>query len=157
MTNQLYQGWCLEYNRSIKTKIGDTNIVISYKEACEHAQFDPYKKSPSPNTVFFAYKKGEYQKFTSKTEAKKYSSLIEEVPLNQDEIDDFWKEQQQRENEAARIFKNALQSEYYNNLTDKQFRYIWSQAWDRSHSYGFDEVAHEFVRLYEFLTGFPEN
>ena len=46
-------------------------------------------------------------------------------------------------------FKDKLRSDY--GLSETAFDVIWSEAYDRSHSGGLQEVYYEFDRLFEFL------
>lgn len=47
-------------------------------------------------------------------------------------------------------FKDKVRAEY--SLSEASFNVIWSEACDRSHSGGLQEVYYEFDRLYDFVT-----
>lgn len=51
-------------------------------------------------------------------------------------------------------FRVDLQKEY--SLNDSEFNVIWSEAYDRGHSGGLQEVYGEFDRLFDFVVKYAE-
>lgn len=59
--------------------------------------------------------------------------------------------------EAASLltkFQNELKEDY--SLSSAEFHVIWSEAYDRAHSGGLQEVYYEFERLYDFASKYSK-
>lgn len=125
----------------------------SFDQVCREVGFNKVVKPPVPFFVFYAYKGGKVEEFLFEDEAKQFSPMVERVCSNQGEIDDFLEEYSQIKNIAAETFIAELRKSVP-ELSDEQFQCIWGEAWENSHSYGYDEVASTFDDLYSFVKRF---
>ena len=124
--------------------------MVSYEEACEVVGYDRSAIGPEKKIVYLAYKDGECKEFMNLKEATKFSKLFEKKCVNQEEIDNFTKDQIKKERLAGETFIHELREDYP-ELSNSQFSCIWEEAWEDSHSYGYDEVASNFEDIYSFI------
>lgn len=127
--------------------------MMTYEAACESVGYTRGVIPPEKKIVYLAYKEGECKKFDTLSDAKSFSKLIEEKVVNEVEIDFFRKTQREKERLANELFLSEFRKRFY-ELSDNQFSCIWSEAWEDSHSYGYDEVASKFYDLYIFIQRF---
>ena len=125
----------------------------TYTDICESIGYDRCKIAPKHHTIWRAYKNGTCQTFVTEQEAKQFSKLVERVVENQKEIDEFWKSQRELEKRADGIWYSELE-EYWSSLdvTGEFFDICYSEAYDRAHSSGRDEIAsvmHDVVNFAE--------
>ena len=108
-------------------------------------------KRPSEKYVWFAYKNGEAEKFSNKQEAAEFSSMVERIVENAEEISAFFDDHQKRHQHAADIWMEALKQEY-SDLSVRAFNIIYDYAYSSGHAYGYDAVAEKFFEYAEFAT-----
>ena len=124
-------------------------MMITFQEACDTVNYNPQKTPPERQYVYYAYKNGSSQTFSSEEDAKRFSNMFERVCTNIDEIDVFIREQRNGESAAVELFVSSLKQDYP-DLTKSLFYLIYGKAYELSHSYGYDEVANTFRDLYGF-------
>lgn len=116
--------------------------------------FDAYQESPEPEYptktyMYRAYKNGECKTFTTQKEAYKFSSLVEKYWDNEEEykaqkqIWDDWN------TKITVAWYDDLRKEY-DHLNDELFDICYSEAYDRGHSSGYDEVANCMINVVDF-------
>lgn len=112
-----------------------------FNEACAQVGYNPdYSNAPERIYKYFAYKDGKTFECSSKEEASKISPLIEQVLANKDEIDHYAKKRNALFSMAVQLWKDNLREEY-SDIPDNVYNLCYEKAYDRSHAYGYDEVA----------------
>lgn len=121
-----------------------------FNEACAQVGYNPYySKAPERVYRYFAYKDGQAFECSSKAEAQKISHLIEYILVNKDEIDQYAKNQNALLNKAIQLWKDNLREEY-SDIPENVYGLCYEKAYDRSHDYGYDEVASTLEDEIEF-------
>ena len=110
---------------------------------------------PREKYVWFAYRNGEAKKFSNKQDAVEFSSIIERIVENAEEISAFDDDHQKRHQHAAVIWMEALKQEY-SDLPIRVFNIIDVYAYSAGHAYGYDAVAEKFFEYAEFATRIME-
>lgn len=123
--------------------------MITFREACDSVNYNNQKTPPKRQYVYYAYKNGVAESFSSEVDAKQFSHMTERVCINIDEIDVFVRDQRNGESAAVELFVSSLKQDYP-DLTNSLFYIIYDKAYEQSHSYGYDEVANTFQDLYDF-------
>lgn len=126
--------------------------MLSYKQACDQAGYDRSVQCPiKPNIVYFAYKCGVATEFKTKAEAQAISKNVETVTTNMAECDAWWNERKALEAKACNIWYAALKNEWVEDGESSElFEACYSEAYDRGHSSGYDEVASYFNDIWQF-------
>ena len=110
---------------------------------------------PREKYAWFAYKNGEAKKFSNKQEAAEFSSMVERIVENAEEISAFFDDHQKRYQHATDIWMEALRQEY-SDLHVRVFNIIYEYAYSTGHAYGYDAVAEKFFEYAEFATRIME-
>lgn len=124
----------------------------SFNEICKAIGYDrraAWNNVPKQVTVYLAYKNGECQKFNSRAGAESFSNLIESNVINRQEIDDYMQNLYDKDREVQNIWMQELRDKY-SFLSDVVFEICYNAAYDRSHSYGFDEIANSMIGFVDF-------
>lgn len=124
-----------------------------YEDICKSIGYDREKNAPKHNMAWRAYKDGVCTIFATLQEAKKFSALTEVFTENKEEIDKFWKSQVELEKKANGIWYSELE-EYWSSqgVVGRFFDICYSEAYDRAHSSGRDEIVstmHDVVNFAE--------
>lgn len=124
----------------------------SYLDICRSEVSHSGKElGPVPNEekFFRAYKGGECRTFKTKKEAYAFSNLVDEEITNQEEIEKVRAEYYALDRKCQDIWHRELREEYQ-YLSDAIFQVCYNRAYDRSHAYGFDEIANTMITTVEF-------
>lgn len=114
--------------------------MIRFAECAKAVGYDMNRVPPEKKYVWHAYKAGKVFTFDNEKEARQVSKNIERQYTNDDEYKNFWIEQRKKEAEAVAYWYQQL-SEYYGGLTTKIFSLCYTMAYEKSHAFGYDEVA----------------
>ena len=116
-------------------------IIMNFKEACDQVGYNPdYSKAPERVYRYFAYKDGQAFECSSKAEAQKINHIIEYILINKDEIDHYTQKRNALLSMAIQLWEKNLREEYA-DIPDDVYNLCYEKAYDRSHAYGYDEVA----------------
>ena len=121
----------------------------SWNQYLEQVGYDIHTKAPESKFVYYGYKEGKAQKFKTQIEAQGWSKQWESVLSNKEEIAKFWDDRQAKEAQAQIHWYHDLQAEY-DHLPAKVFEVCYNEAYDRSHAYGYDEVASRMTGVVHF-------
>ena len=126
-----------------------------YRDCCLKVGYNPHEQCPiQTQYVYYGYKNGESKKFLSLQEAQKFSRMTETVVPNQEDIDMYYRNQKQLEEEAAvNIWYTALRKDY-EHLSDKLFTICYGYAYADAHSDGYDSIAdkmQDYVTLTDMI------
>lgn len=122
---------------------------MTYDEACKQVGYDRRERCPIANIyVWYAYKSGKAQQFFTKEDASACSKNIEKVWVNEHEVDAWDESRKVLAKAAFDVWYKALRGDY--SISDELFNLCYSEAYDRSHHNGYDEVAFVFDNVYEF-------
>lgn len=124
----------------------------TFDEICKSIAYDrraAWNNIPKQVTVYLAYRNGECQKFKSREGAESFSKLIESYVTNRQEIDEYMRNLYDKDGEVQGIWMRELREEY-RCLSDGVFDICYDAAYERSHSYGFDEIANSMRVFAEF-------
>jgi hypothetical protein len=124
--------------------------MITWKEACAQANYDPQAPAPEVTKRYIGYKLGEVQYFDTEVAAKQFSNLIEVDPACTKQCDKFRAAQKRRENKAMMIWYTALSDEYRRYISPVVFDLCYDEAYARGHYAGYDEVANCMDSVVEF-------
>jgi hypothetical protein len=126
--------------------------MITYNEACEQVGYDRSAKCPIAETIlWYAYKGGEAKEFYNRIDATKFSKNVESKVVNKAEIDAWWKDKNALQVKAIDTWMLALKAEYIDShFSEELFNLCYSEAYDRGHSYGYDEVASYMDSIVDF-------
>lgn len=121
-----------------------------FKEACAQVGYNPdYSRAPERIYKYFAYKDGQAFECSSKEEALKISSLVDQVLVNKDEIEQYTENRNNLLRKAIQIWKDSLRAKY-SHISDYVYNLCYEEAYYRSHAYGYDEVASTLEDEIEF-------
>lgn len=112
----------------------------SFNQYLDDVGMDRIAECPLAIYEWYAYRAGECKKFQTLQDAKQYSSNTERVVVNQKEQYEFWENRRHLERQAFENWYSDLCQEYGDLSTD-MFELCYSEAYDRGHAYGYDEVA----------------
>lgn len=107
-----------------------------YSEIQERIGSLPY---PTKSTKYRAYKDGECKVFESRSEAIKYSTLIESFCDNIEEYQYALSEYNKREQEIFDTWYSEIR-EHFSSYSEAEIDVMYDYAYDRGHAYGYDEV-----------------
>ena len=116
-------------------------------------RFEEYKKEvqekygnieePEKIKLWFYYEKGKaYGPFETPPDKKNREMVV----INNDEIHGYKKTIKKIEADSFDNWFNDLKKEY-NDLNDITFDLCYSMAYDRGHSYGYDEIANYMIDI----------
>ncbi len=115
--------------------------MITYNECLKEVGYYELGDVPEPVVEYLAYKKGEIRRFNTEKEAKEFSHLVERVAANEDEINTYWTQLRILANQGAFLFVERVRDDLAVDMAKKLWELCWSAAYEKSHSYGYDEVA----------------
>lgn len=117
--------------------------MITYNQACEQVGYDRKEQCPIEQTyTWFAYKDGKAKEFTNRVDALAFSKNVEKVVTNKAEYDAWWEAKNALQVKATDIWMLSLKAEYIDaHFSEELFNLCYSEAYDRGHSAGYDEVA----------------
>jgi hypothetical protein len=123
-------------------------------EAAKGMGVDPNiltESSPTKDYIWYAYGGGMARAFKTEKEAKEFSKNIEKVETKESKqrYEDFWNIRSKVESIASDAFHADLRKEY-SYLSDEIYNACYSQAYNRGHAYGYDEVASIIDDVVEF-------
>ena len=97
---------------------------------------------PVVEYVWYAYKSGAVQAVGSRREAEAISLNFEKVASKESQaaFDAYWSRLRELECEAVEAWRDALRHAYA-NIPDRVYDRLMSEAWERGHSAGYDEIA----------------
>lgn len=97
---------------------------------------------PTVEYVWYAYKNGVAREAGSRREAEAISTNIEKVVTEESQaaFDSYWSELRALECDAVEAWRDALRHAYA-NIPDRVYDRLMSEAWERGHSAGYDEIA----------------
>ena len=125
----------------------------TWSQCCDEAGYsrEEYKDAPKVREIYFAYKNGEVKRFTTKSEAKSFSSMVETLANSDDKaaLDSFWKILREKESKAMGIWNDALKEEF-DYLDTRLFNLCYDRAYVKCHGDGVDAVYYEMEDLVEF-------
>lgn len=102
-----------------------------------------------PEYKWYGYKDGVTYEFPDQESARNFTSLVERVIANKEEIEQNHNTIVGAENQASQAWYNDLRKEYY-YFNDTQFNLVYNMAYERGHSSGYDEVANYMIDLSTF-------
>ena len=145
-------GWVYNnYIESIKLPLFILRCrMITYEDCLVDIGYNEIGNAPELIVEYFAYKNGEVRRFSVEEEARSFSSLVERVVTNRDEIDIYRETKKALRSEAIHIFENAVKEELAPDFTNGLWNLCWSAAYDRSHSDGYDNVAQSAQHYVDF-------
>lgn len=118
---------------------------MTFDDACRSVGYDPRDINVPPAVYkYFAYVEGNGVECSSSTEASNMSSLSERVQINKAEVHEYWANRAELERKASDIFHKALRNKYC-YVSDVVYNRCYSEAYERSHSSGYDEVANHLA------------
>lgn len=129
--------------------ITETEVNLSYRKILEDAGTPP--EMPTKEFKYLAYKDGKCQEFESRADADRFSKLVEKVQKNTDKYKTLMDEY---ESFYSKVFNDWYSEvrEYFDELNQAQFNRLYSQAYDDSHSGGYDEVFGTMEELASFYS-----
>lgn len=110
--------------------------MISYKE-CEKA-VSSFPAYPEKEYVWFAYHNGECKQFSSRKEALTFSENVEKSEVNQEEYKEKLKLYHEDQQKVVDYWLSEMRKEF--GVPDNIFDICYSEAYDRGHAYGYDEI-----------------
>lgn len=102
-----------------------------------------------PIYAYYAYSNGEVKVCNTKAEATGFSENIERFFSNKKEHTDSLAEYHQYQSKVGELWLADLRKEY-DYLSDEVFEECYSEAYDRGHSSGYDEVVNYLDETTEF-------
>lgn len=102
---------------------------------------------PKPEVVYFYYEKGKaYGPFADKPN----KPHTERVIVNEEEIKEYWDVRRAEEKAAFDAWYKDLREEY-EYVSDKEFNFVYSKAYENAHSSGYDSVNDKLEELFSFI------
>lgn len=124
--------------------------MFTYNECLEEVGYYKMGEAPAPVVEYLAYKKGEMRRFNTEKEAKEFSHLVERVATNADEINTYWTQLRILEHKGVNLFVERVRADLAFDMAKKLWELCWSAAYEKSHSYGYDEVAQSARHYVDF-------
>lgn len=115
-------------------------MTYSWNEALKLAGSDNLSPVPPLVKVVYAYADGKVEQFDNEFEAKHFSNNIEVKWIDTPERIDAIASHRLVNETAFNIWYKSLR-DYWRDLSDDLFNICYNEAYDRGHSYGYDEVA----------------
>lgn len=128
--------------------------MISYKECCDIVGYDKKWNPPVATPKWVGYKDGKVFDCVDGEDARKRFRNYEMVTSDADKkaLEDYKKNQKKLEGAASTLFHDKLRAEY-DYLSDAIFNLCYSEAYDKGHAYGYDEVASCMDSVVDFADG----
>lgn len=82
-------------------------------------------------------------------EARAFADALEEYEREMKTYNENLKWYRSEAESLLNEFKGKVRAEY--ELSEASFNVIWSEAWERGHSSGLQEVYYQFERLHDFV------
>lgn len=126
--------------------------MFTFKQICESIGFDIKREGdaiPDREYKFFAYKNGESREFETESAAREFSSLVEKVVANGDEIAAATKRFDDAYARAHELWYNELRVEH-GDVSSEVFALCYDMAYARAHHAGRDEIANVMVEYVQF-------
>lgn len=114
---------------------------MRFEDACKEVGYDRNSSPPEPIKVWYGYKAGKAVKFENRDLAKTFSENIESVVTNGAEIASWRKNQVAKQQEAIDLWVKILKDDSLDHVSSEVFDICYNRAYERGHSYGYDEVA----------------
>lgn len=127
-------------------------MVKRIKDCEEEVGLPGLGEPPVVHREWYAYRGGKaFGPFPTELLAKVESWIVERVadPDSQLAYDDYWKKRRLMTQKASQLWYESLREDYA-NMPEKMFNVIYSRAYDKAHSDGWDAVAEEFEELADF-------
>lgn len=99
-------------------------------------------------------KKPSLERNPTALDARAYADAMEEYERELEGYKEDFTFYQRSAGALLEELENRLKIEY--GISDLQFNLIWSEAYDRKHSYGLEDVYHEFDSLFEFANTYKK-
>jgi 4-hydroxy-3-methylbut-2-enyl diphosphate reductase IspH len=113
----------------------------TYQECCDEVGYNKDAPYPVREYIFYAYENGQVIICNNEAEMKAYKNhekVVTEVSNRLFNL--FIDNQTSLTQKAYEVWLNALRTEYQ-NLSDAIFNICYSEAYERSHSAGYNEVS----------------
>ena len=120
--------------------------MLYYKE-CENA-VSSFPVYPEKEYVWFAYKNGESKQFPSRKDALTFSENVERSEVNPEEYKEKLKLYYEDQQKVVNYWIAEMRKEF--GVPDNIFDICYSEAYDRGHAYGYDEVYHYMIDAVAF-------
>ena len=120
--------------------------MISYKE-CEK-KVSSFPIYPEKEYVWFAYHNGECKQFSSRKDALTFSENVERSEVNKEIYEEKLKLYYENEQKVIDYWISEMRKEF--GIPSKIFDICYAEAYDRGHSYGYDEVYQHMLDIVEF-------
>ena len=124
--------------------------MITYEDCLEAVGYNEIGDRPEPIVEYLAYKNGEVKRFSNEKDARSFSSLVERVTTNKDEIETYWATLRSLQSKAVDIFEKAAKEDLAPTMSDELWNLCWSAAYERSHGDGYDNVAQSAQHYVDF-------
>lgn len=122
----------------------------SFVECCEEVGLDYKAKAPEIESQWVAYQGGQVIPCASMNAAMKYSLYDRVTSEDSKKVhDEYFASRAEKESKAQDLFYKSLREEY-STLSDSLFQICYSEAYDRGHSAGYDEVANYMHSVVSF-------
>lgn len=116
---------------------------------------------PKLDYVWYAYKGGEAKTFTTESEARKFSKMVERTTTieSKEAHKKYWDDLSEKESKAFDMWYSDVLNNFNDNydFTEKQLDKIYGQAYEDAHSSGYDSVFEKMIHYADFITGFNEH
>ena len=125
----------------------------SYDECCKEVGYARKLPNDAPPIVkeYFGYEGGKVFPCKTRAEAEKYKIRdSRNTPESEGAHKTYWAMRCELERSAADLFQKTLRVEY-SNLSDKLYELCYSEAYERGHSAGLDEVASHMCDIVDFV------
>jgi hypothetical protein len=120
--------------------------MLTYKE-CEDA-VSSFPVCPPKEYVWHAYKNGECQTFGDRNDAITFSENVERSQANKEQYETLLKIYYDDRQKVAHYWLAELRKEF--DIPSNIFDICYAEAYDRGHSYGYDEVYQHMLGIVEF-------
>lgn len=120
--------------------------MLTYKE-CENA-VSSFPKYPEKEHVWFAYKNGECQTFVSRKDALTFSENVERSEANKEQYETLLKVYYDDQQKVVDYWLAEMRKEF--DIPSNIFDIAYSEAYDRGHAYGYDEIFHYMIDAVAF-------
>ena len=120
--------------------------MLTYKE-CENA-VSSFPPCPEKEYVWYAYKNGECYTCASRDDALTHSENVERAEANKEQYEALLKIYYDDRQKVAQYWHSELRKEF--DIPSKVFDVCYSEAYDRGHAYGYDDVYVHMFSVVEF-------
>lgn len=120
--------------------------MLTYKQ-CQDA-VSSFPTCPEKEYVWFAYHNGECKQFSSRKEALTFSENVERSEINAEYYKEKLKLYYEDQQRVVDYWFSEMRKEF--GIPDNIFDICYSEAYDRGHSSGYDEVYQHMLDIVEF-------